>query len=66
MLTMAIVPREQAVVLFNSLLHGFNVEPILKSGVPAAEVVLGLISTFIVGWIAGMFIAGISNLGLRK
>jgi hypothetical protein len=65
MLTMAIVPREKAVVLFNSLLHGFNVDPILRTGVPAAEVVLGLISTFILGWIAGLLIAGIYNLCLR-
>lgn len=66
MLTMAIVPREQLVVLFNSLLHGFNADPILKTGVPVGEVVLGLIGTFILGWIAGVLIAGIYNLGLRK
>ena len=64
MLTMAIVPREKAVVLFNSLLHGFNVDPILKTGVPAAEVVLGLVTTFILGWFAGVLIAGIYNLSL--
>ncbi|MFH1299742.1 MAG: DUF5676 family membrane protein [Planctomycetota bacterium] len=66
MLTMAIVPREKVVVLFNGLLHGFNVDPILKTGVPVGEVVLGLISTFILGWIAGVFIGGIYNLGVRK
>ena len=68
MLTMAIVPREQAVVLFNSLLHGFNVDPILKTGVPAAEVALGLVTTFILGWFAGVLIAGLYNLslGMRK
>ena len=49
MFTMAIVPREKAVVFFNSLLHGFNIEPILRTGVPAGEVALGLISTFILG-----------------
>ncbi len=65
MLTMATVPREKAVVFFNSLLHGLNVEPILQTRVPAGEVVLGLISTFIVGWFAGALIAGFYNLGLR-
>ena len=65
MLTMATVPREKAVVLFNSLLHGFNVESILKTSVPAGEVVLGLITTFILGWIAGVLVAGFYNLGLR-
>lgn len=66
MFTMAIMPREQVVFLFNSLMHGSNVEPILKSGVPAAEVVVGLISTFILGWIAGVLIGGVYNLGVRK
>ena len=65
MLTMATVPREKAVVFFNSLLHGLNVESILKTSVPAGEVVLGLITTFILGWFAGVLIAGFYNLGLR-
>ena len=65
MLTMATVPREKAVVFFNSLLHGLNVEPILKTSVPAGEVALGLITTFILGWFAGVLIAGFYNLGLR-
>ncbi len=66
MLMMATVPREKVVALSNSLLHGFNVEPILRTGVPAAEVALGLFSTFILGLIAGMLIAGIYNLALCK
>ena len=66
MFTMAVVPREKAVVFFNSLLHGFNVEPILRTGVPVGEVALGLICTFILGWLAGVFIAAFYNLGLRK
>ncbi len=65
MLTMATVPREKAVVFFNSLLHGLNVEPILQTSVPASEVVLGLITTFVLGWFAGVLIAGFYNLGLR-
>jgi len=68
MLTMAIVPREQAVVLFNSLLHGFNVDPILRTGVPISQVALGLFTTFVLGWFAGVLIAGLYNLslGMRK
>jgi len=68
MLTMAIVPREKAVVLFNGLLHGFNVDPILKTSVPISQVALGLVTTFILGWFAGVLIAGLYNLslGMRK
>jgi hypothetical protein len=66
MLTMATVPREKAVVFFNSLLHGINVEPILRTSVPAGEVVLGLATTLIFGWFAGVLVAGFYNLGLRR
>jgi hypothetical protein len=43
-----------------------NVEPILQTGVPAGEVALGLITTFILGWFAGVLIATFYNLGFRK
>jgi hypothetical protein len=66
MLTMATVPREKAVVFFNSLLHGLNVEPILKTSVPTGEAVLGLVTTFILGWFAGVLIAGFYNIGILK
>lgn len=64
MLTMATVPREKAVIFFNSLLHGLNVEPILKTSIPGSEVMLGLTTTFILGWFAGVLIAGFYNWGL--
>lgn len=65
MLTMATVPHDAAVVFFNSLLHGLNVEPVLKPSVPPSQVALGLVTTFILGWFAGVLIAGIYNLCLR-
>lgn len=65
MLTMATVPHEQAVVFFNSLLHGVDVGPVLRESVPAGEIVLGLISTFALGWLGGALLAGFYNLGRR-
>ncbi len=65
MLTMATVPRESAVTFFNSLLHGLDVGPILKTSVPLPQVALGLVTTFILGWFAGILSAGIYNLSLR-
>ncbi len=66
MLTMAILPHSQVLVLSNSMLHGFDVAPILRSSVPVGEVALGLIATLIGGGLAGSMIAGFYNLGLRK
>ncbi|MCG8601442.1 MAG: DUF5676 family membrane protein [Verrucomicrobiales bacterium] len=65
MLTMATVSHEQAVTFFNSLLHGLDVEPILRKAVPANEVCLGLVSTFVLGWLGGAAVAGFYNLGRR-
>ncbi len=65
MLTMATVPHEEAALFFNSLLHGLNIEPILRERIPAKEVLLGLISTFVLGWLAGAAIAGFYNFGRK-
>jgi hypothetical protein len=65
MLTMATVPQDAAVTFFNSLLHGIDVGPILKTGVPPAQVALGLVTTFVLGWFAGVLAAGFYNLSLR-
>ncbi len=51
-------------VFFNSLLHGIDVGPILQMRVPAYEVVIGLISTFLLGWIAEALVAAFYNWGL--
>ena len=65
MLTMATVSHDQAVVFFNSLLHGLDVGPILKTSVPVSQVALGLVTIFILCWFAGVLIAGIYNLCVR-
>jgi hypothetical protein len=65
MLTMATVSHDKSVVFFNSLLHGLDVGPILKTSVPVSQVALGLVTIFILCWFAGVLIAGIYNLGVR-
>ena len=65
MLTMATVTHDETVVFFNSLLHGLDVGPILKTSVPVSQVALGLVTIFILCWFAGVLIAGIYNLGAR-
>jgi len=65
MLTMATVSHDQAVEFFNSLLHGLDVGPILKTSVPVSQVALGLVTIVILCWFAGVLIAGIYNLCVR-
>jgi len=63
MLTMSTVPREKAIIFFNSLLHGVDVTPILRASVSPREVCLGLVGTFVLGWFAGALVALFYNLG---
>jgi hypothetical protein len=65
MLTMAAVSHDTAVLFFNSLLHGLDVGPILRTRAPVSQVALGLVTIFILCWFAGILIAGIYNLGAR-
>jgi hypothetical protein len=62
-LTMSTVPRDRAIVFFNSLLHGLDVPPILRESVSASEVCLGIASTFILAWFASALVALFYNLG---
>lgn len=65
-LTMSTAPRDKAILFFNSLLHGVDVTPILREHVPPLEVLLGIVSTFVLGWFAGALIAGFYNLSAGR
>lgn len=54
------------VKLFNSLLHGLDVSSIVRIGVPLMESLLGLVGTFLLGWLVGSSIAWIYNIGSAK
>mgnify|MGYP001792404515 CR=1 FL=1 len=60
-LTMSTVPREKQIIFYNSLLHGLDVTPIMRMNVPLGEVLLGIISTFVLAWFAGAMVAGFYN-----
>lgn len=60
-LTMSTVPRDKQILFFNGLLHGLDVASILRATVPLGEVLLGIISTFVLAWFAGAMVAGFYN-----
>ena len=66
MVTMATVPHDMTVSFFNSLLHGLDVEPVLRQHVPLMEAFLGAVSIFILGWLAGAIIAAVYNCCLKS
>ena len=62
MLTMATIPQDSAVTFFNSLLPGLDAGLTLKTSVPTGQVVLGLATTFVLGWFAVASDKGIDDL----
>lgn len=60
------VGREGSILFFNSLMHGIDVAPIIRTEMPWWEMVMGLVEIFIVGWLTGAAVAGIYNFGFGR
>jgi hypothetical protein len=61
-MVMATVPQDVAVRFFNSIMHGVNVEPIMRWDMPWWEMVIGVLEIFILGWLFGAVMAVFYNL----
>lgn len=62
---MMTVPHGAAVRFFNSMMHGWNVEPIMRWDMPWWEAVIGVFELFILGWLVGALVATLYNLGAK-
>ena len=60
-IVMATVGHEGTVKFFNSLLHGLNVSSIIRMDVPLWEACIGVVETFVLGWLIGACVAAIYN-----
>jgi hypothetical protein len=65
-LVMATVGREGTVLFLNSLLHGIDVSSILRMNMSITEVLIGVVQTFILGWLTGACLAAFYNISIRK
>lgn len=54
--------KDTAVAFFNSIMHGWDVEPIMRWDMPWWEALLGVAEIFILGWLIGALIAVLYNL----
>ena len=62
---MLTVPRPAVVAFFNSLLHGWDVEPLMRWDLPWWEAAMGLVEVFLLGWLVGAVFAAFYNLAGR-
>lgn len=63
MIFMGVAAKDTVVWVFNCLMHGVDVGPIARDGVPIAESIAGLIMTWIGGAIFGWLAAWAYNFG---
>ncbi len=61
-IVLALLSREQAIAYFNTLVHGIDISPILKTEMSVQSMIFGVIQIFILGWLIGASIASIYNL----
>jgi hypothetical protein len=65
-LFVATAGQAATILVFNSLLHGIDVTSILRTGMPLWEALIGLVETFVLGWLTGAGVAAIYNVSLKK
>ena len=65
-LAMSVFPDTVLIRIANSLLHGLDVEPIIRWEIPVWETALGLVLTMVLGWLAGATCAFAYNLSLPR
>ena len=65
-LLMITVGREGTIWFFNSLLHGLDTSSIIRMNVPVWQALIGIVQTFILGWLIGALIASVYNIRLRE
>ena len=65
-LVMWTVGKEGTVQFFNNLLLGLDTSSIIRMDVPASEALIGIVQTFLIGWLIGASVAGIYNFSLAK
>lgn len=65
MIIMLTTGQEGTIKFFNSLLHGLDVSSVIRMNVPLLEALIGIVQTFIIGWLIGASIAVFYNAQLK-
>ena len=65
-LLMLTIGKDGIVLFFNSLLHGLDTTSIIRMDAPIHEFFIGLVESFVLGWLVGASIACVYNFSLNK
>ena len=65
-LVMFTVGHDNTVKFFNTMLHGLDVSSIIKMDISPVEELIGIVQTFILGWLVGACVAAIYNASFKN
>jgi hypothetical protein len=65
-LLMLTVGQQGTVAFFNTLLHGLDTSAVIRMDIPWWEALMGVVQTFILGWLTGALVAAIYNIGSNQ
>lgn len=65
-IVMLLLGHDSTVLFFNSLLHGIDVSSIIRMNISPVEALIGLVETFILGWLVGACVAAIYNVSFKN
>ncbi len=65
-IVMLLLGHDSTVLFFNSLLHGIDVSSIIRMNISPVEALIGLVETFILGWLVGACVAAIYNVSFKS
>jgi hypothetical protein len=65
MIVMTTIGKDGSITFFNSLLHGLDTTNIIRMDVPLTEALLGIVQTFILGWLIGACIGVFYNVQIK-
>lgn len=66
MIVMMTTGQEGTIKFFNSLIHGLDTTSIIRMDVPLWEASLGIVQTFILGWLIGACIGAFYNAQIKN
>jgi len=63
---MLVAPKELVVRFFNSIMHGLDVESVVRWDMPWSEALVGTVEVILLGWLFGALIASLYNLAVGR
>lgn len=61
-ITMALVNPTTSTQFFNSIIHGIDIGPILRTDIKCTAVLFGIVNTFVIAWLFGALIGLFYNI----